>query len=91
MEAPPLRGVKWGEVDGSAAGARGLRQTPRSLPAAPAWALPLHQPIPPPPPPIQFCLQGEKGYLRVTRKGNDCGVSSEPVYVDLAPVGKQEA
>ncbi|PSC69765.1 Counting factor associated D [Micractinium conductrix] len=34
---------------------------------------------------------GEKGYLRVTRKGNDCGVSSEPVYVDLAPVGKQEA
>ena len=50
VEAPPLRGVKWGEVDGSAAGARGLRQTPRSLPAAPAWALPLHQPIPPPPP-----------------------------------------
>lgn len=26
---------------------------------------------------------GEDGYLRMTRKGNDCGVASEPVYVDL--------
>lgn len=28
---------------------------------------------------------GEKGYVRVARDGNDCGVASEPVYVDLKP------
>ena len=33
-------------------------------------------------------VQGEGGYLRVTRKGNDCGVASEPVYVELRPVGR---
>ena len=32
-----------------------------------------------------LCSQGEKGYLRVTREPNDCGVSSEPVYLDLKP------
>lgn len=39
------------------------------------------------PPPFPFCLQGEQGYLRVTRKGNDCGVASEPIYVNLNPAG----
>jgi hypothetical protein len=35
------------------------------------------------------CSQGEKGYLRVTRQPNDCGVSSEPVYLDLKPTSRR--
>jgi len=41
--------------------------------------------------PLQSCwpwMQGEGGYLRITRKVNDCGVASEPVYVELRPQGR---
>ena len=40
---------------------------------------------------LQSCwpwVQGEGGYLRITRKVNDCGVASEPVYVELRPQGR---
>jgi hypothetical protein len=40
-----------------------------------------------PPQATQPCVhvQGEGGYMRVSRSPNDCGVSAEPVYIDLKP------
>ena len=28
-------------------------------------------------------LQGEDGYIRIARAPNDCGISAEPIYIEL--------
>jgi cathepsin L len=34
---------------------------------------------------------GEEGYIRIARKGNDCGVATQPLYVELEPAAELEA
>lgn len=32
---------------------------------------------------MHVCRRGEDGYIRISRRVNDCGIATQPMYVDL--------